>query len=53
MLVMMVTEDHLQRGAIMNFAERFNMAHSMVYRLWECAASMCATGIINTPELAS
>ena len=33
MLVMMATEDHLQRGAIMDIAKRFNMACSMIYRL--------------------
>ena len=51
MLVMMATEDCLQRGATMKLAERFNMAHSTVYRVWECVACMDATGIINTPEL--
>ena len=53
MLVMMATEDHLQRGAIMKLTERFNLACSTVYRLWECTACMHAMGIINTPELAS
>ena len=51
MLVMMATEDHLQRGAVMKLAKRFNVACSTVYRLWECAACMHATGVICTPEL--
>ena len=53
MLVMMATEDCLQRGAIMKLAKRFNMACSTVYKLWECVACMHATGIINLPELVS
>ena len=48
MLVMMATQDHLQRGAMKTF-----MACSMACRLWEHAVCTCATGIINTPELAS
>ena len=51
MLVMMATEDHLQRGAVMKLAERFNISHSMVYRLWECVVHMHAMGVINSPEL--
>ena len=51
MLVMTATEDHLQQGAIMKLAERFNVVCSMVYRPWECVACTCATGIINSPEL--
>ena len=51
MLVMMATEDCLQRGAVMKLTERFNVACSTVYRLWEHAAHMCAMGIINTPYL--
>ena len=34
MLVMMATEDNLQRGAVMTLTERFNMAYSTVNRLW-------------------
>ena len=49
MLVMTATEDCLQRGAIMKLTERFNVACSMVYRLWDAHAM----GIINTPKLAS
>ena len=52
MLMMMATEDHLQRGAIMDIAKGLNMACSMIYRLWdrECTEHMHATGIINSPE---
>ena len=46
MLVMMETENHLQ-------TKRFNVACSMAYRLWECAAHIHAMGKINTPELTS
>ena len=53
MLVILATEDCLQRGAVMKLTERFNVACSAVYRLWEHAAHMCAMGIINTPELTS
>ena len=53
MLVMMATEDHLQRGVIMKLAKRFNVSCCTVYRLWECVARMHATGIINSPELMS
>ena len=50
-LVMIATEDHLQRGAIMKLTKMFNVSHSTVYRLWECMVCMCAMGIINSPEL--
>ena len=53
MLVMMATEDCLQRGAIMKLAKRFNVACNTVYRLWEHTACMCAMGMINSPELVS
>ena len=53
MLVMMATEDCLQRGAIMKLAKRFNMACSTFYRLWEQVACMHAVGIINFPKLVS
>ena len=33
MLVMMATEDHIKRDAIMKLAERFDVACIMVYRL--------------------
>ena len=36
MLVMMATEDCLQRGAITDNAKRFNMAYSTIHRLWFC-----------------
>ena len=39
MLVMMATEDCLQRGAIMDIAKRFNMAYSTIHRLWFCFVS--------------
>ena len=53
MLVMMETEDHLQRGAIMKLTKRFNMACSTVYGPWEHVGHTHAMGIVNTPELAS
>ena len=53
MLMMMATEDCLQREAIMDITKMFNMAWSMIYRLWECAERMHATGIINSPKLVS
>ena len=51
MLVMTATDNHLQRSAIMKLAEWFNLACSMVYRLWECMACMHAMGTITSPEL--
>ena len=53
MLVMMANEDHLQQGAVMKLAKRYNVPCSMVYRLWECVVHTCAMGIINSPELMS
>ena len=51
MLVMTATEDCLQRGALMDIAKRFNVACSTIYRLWECMAHTCATGIKILPNL--
>ena len=51
MLVMMATDYNLQRCAIMDITKRFNVACSMIYRLWEHMACMHATGIINYPDL--
>ena len=53
MLWMTATDDHLQQGAVIKVTERFNISHSTVYQLWECTASTCAMGIINSPELMS
>ena len=36
MLVMVATEDCLQRGAIMDITKMFNMAYSTIHRLWFC-----------------
>ena len=33
--------------------QKFNMAHSTVYRLWECMVCMFAMGVIICPELNS
>ena len=44
MLLMTATEDHLKRGSIMAVAKRFNMARSMIHRLWKCVEHMHATG---------
>ena len=53
MLLMTTTEDFLKRGSIMAITERFNVACSMIHRLWKQAEHMGATGIINSPELLS
>ena len=37
----------------MAIAERLNVAHSMIHRLWKHAEHMHTTGIINSPELLS
>ena len=37
MLLMTATEDHLKRGSVMVVAEGFNVAHSMIHRLWKWA----------------
>ena len=37
----------------MAIAQRFNMACSIIFRLWECVDHMHAMGIINSPELIS
>ena len=41
MLVMIATEDCLQRGAIMDIAKRLNMAYSTIHRLWFCLYQLC------------
>ena len=51
MLVMMAIKDSLQQGSVMDIAKRFNMACSMIYRLWQHAECTHATGVINSPEL--
>ena len=53
MLLMTTTEDHLKRGSIMVITERFNVACSMIHRLWKCVECMHTTGIISSPELLS
>ena len=53
MLVMMATEDHLQRGAIMDIAKRFNVACSPIYRAWECTLSTHVTGVISSLDFVS
>ena len=53
MLLVMATEDHLKRGSIMAVSKRFNMACSMIHRLWKCAECMHDMGIINSPKLLS
>ena len=37
----------------MAVAKRFDMACSMIHRLWKQAEHTCATGVINSPELYS
>ena len=53
MLLMTATEDHLKRDSIMAVIERFNMARSMIHRLWNRAECTCTMGIINSPKLLS
>ena len=53
MLLMMAIEDHLKRGSVMAIAERFNVACSMIHRLWKRAECMHAMGISNYVELLS
>ena len=53
MLLMTTMEDHLKRGSIMAVTERFNMACSMIHRLWKWVEHMHTMGIINSPELYS
>ena len=53
MLLMMATEDHLKRGSIMAITKRFNVACSMIHRLWKHMEDVHAMGIINYVELLS
>ena len=53
MLLMTTMEDQLKRGSIMAVAERFNIACSMIHRLWKQAEHMHSTGLISSPELCS
>ena len=53
MLLMNAMEDHLKRGSIMAIAKRFDMAHSMIHRLWKQTECMCVMGIVNSPKLYS
>ena len=50
MLQGMDTDNGLKQGSITTIAKRFDMAHSMVYRLWEHAAYMHAMGKIISPK---
>ena len=45
MLLMMATEG-LKRGSVMAVTKRFNVAHSMIHRLWKHAEHTCAMGVI-------
>ena len=53
MLVMMATENHLKRVAVMDIANMFNVACSTIYRLWGHMEHTHVTGIINSPKLVS
>ena len=53
MLLMTATEDCLKRGSVMAVAKRFNMACSMIHRLWKHVEHMHTTGIINSSDLLS
>ena len=46
-------DGHFERGAIVDIAKRFNMAHNTIWRLWQQVACMHAVGIINSPKLVS
>ena len=51
MLQGMDTDDGLKQGSITTITQRFDMAHSIIYRLWEHAACMHAMGIIISLKL--
>ena len=51
MLLMTTTEDCLKRGSIMAITKRFNMAHSMIHRLWKQVEHTHAMRITYSPEL--
>ena len=53
MLQAMDTDNSLKQGSITTITKRFDVACSTVYRLWECAAHMHATGINISPKLNS
>ena len=53
MLQGMDTDNGLKQGSIITIAKRFDMAQSMVYRLWEHAACMHSMGTIIYPKLTS
>ena len=42
-------DGHFERGAIVDVAKRFNVAHTTIWRLWQQAVCMHAVGIINSP----
>ena len=46
-------DGRFERGAIVNIAKRFNVAHTPIWRLWQWAACMHVVGIINSPKLVS
>ena len=46
-------DGRFERGAIVDIAKRFNVAHTTIWRLWQQAACMRVGGIINSPELVS
>ena len=46
-------DGRFERGAIVDIAKRFNVAHTTIWRLWQQAACPRVVGIINSPELVS
>ena len=46
-------DGRFERGAIVDVAKRFNVAHTTIWRLWQRVACMHASGIFNSPELVS
>ena len=52
-LRMKFIEGSFERGAIVDITKRFNMACTTIWRLWQQAACMHVTGIINSPKLVS
>ena len=53
MLLMNAMEDCLKRGSVMVIAEMFNVACSMIHKLWKWVEHTCSMGVINSPELYS
>ena len=53
MLLMTAMEDRQKKGSVMAIANRFDVAHSTIHRLWKQVEHTHAMGIINSPKLYS